>query len=227
MNQEPRFSTKHPWRQFMEPLKSPSSLCVLWGWPKTSPSPLARQEGLAQEKKFWAGCLPRSPAQYSSCCLAAELVQSWFLISALQGGYSQWYQPVEELGFFWGGVFRNFSFSALFPYPFSSTDLAEDHCLSKKKNRVGRTCWSEIPAGMFSSSVLWFSRVVAVQIASTGMLSINSILLWRQKQFFLPCASPSFSTGRSCKVVMTLLCSCVELSTGARHQKRIAQCCRR
>lgn len=51
-----------------------------------------------------------------------------------------------------------------------------------------------------------------------------SVLIWRQKQFFLFCASFKISAGRSCKPVVTLLCSCVELSTGARHWMRIAQC---
>lgn len=74
------------------------------------------------------------------------------------------------------------------------------------------------------SSLLWFSWAAAAWEPSTGILSGFSVLIWRQKQFFLSCASFKISAGRSCKPVVTLLCSCVELSTGARHWMRIAQC---
>ena len=134
-------------------------------------------KGSLRNSSFWAGCLCVLPSTaqrlLSGSCPILVWGQSWFLSSALQGGtFRGWHQTVEDSGFLWRGVFRNFSFSPPIPNPFSSTDLAKDHCHSRRKTEARRTWWSEIPAGVvYFPHQFDFSQAVAVQKPSTRMLS--------------------------------------------------------
>lgn len=180
--------------------------CVVWGWPKTSPCPLAKHKGLTQKREFGLSvCICSSAAQWVLSAGGTEPVQSWFLISALQEGYSETETELWRTRAFCGKGCSETSVSVprfRSPRYVSSTDLMRDHCPFKRKTGEGRTCWSGIPAYM----VLFLTALIFLDGRRAGSQHRDavsySIPLWRLKRFLLSSALSSISASRSCMPVV-------------------------
>lgn len=119
--------------------------CVVWGWQKTSPCPLAKHKGLTQKRGFGPSvCICSSAAQLVLSAGGTEPVQSWFLISALQEGYSETETKLWTTQAFCGEGCSETSVSVpcfLSPRYISSTCSVRDHCPFKRRTGEGGTWW--------------------------------------------------------------------------------------